>query len=159
MTEEPSDDTERPDDDAGRADAVARHGDGGRPRAGEEELFAALDRTRADLAAAPLPPLPADFAARMAAALDAERARGAATAGPPPSQTRPTPPTADRRRRRPGPPRRSPSRPRRPAPVPRRDRPRGRPAPGRTGPAARGDRRGGVAPWPTASWRWPRSPW
>ena len=85
MTEEPSDDAGRPDGRADRADAVARHGDGGRPRAGEEELFAALDRTRADLAAAPLPPLPAGFAARMAAELDAERARGAAGASPSPT--------------------------------------------------------------------------
>src|SRR3954454_12293095 len=85
MTEEPSDDAGRPPDDAGRADAVVRHGDGERPRAGEEDLFAALDRTRADLAAAPVPPLPTDFAARMAAGLAAERARATAGTGPAPS--------------------------------------------------------------------------
>jgi hypothetical protein len=84
MTEEPSDDTGRAHD-AGRAEAAARHGDGERPRAGEEDLFAALDRTRADLAAAPVPPLPTDFAARMAAELAAERARGTAGTGPAPS--------------------------------------------------------------------------
>jgi hypothetical protein len=85
MTEEPSDDAGRPGDDAGRTDAVVRHGDGERPRAGEEDLFAALDRTRADLAEAPVPPLPPDFAARMAAGLAAERARATAGTGPVPS--------------------------------------------------------------------------
>ena len=82
MTEDPRDDAGRQAEDAGRADAVHRHGDGERPRAGEEELFVALDRTRADLAAAPVPPLPTGFADRMAAALAAERATGVPGAGP-----------------------------------------------------------------------------
>src|ERR1700712_1710543 len=81
MTEEPRDDAGCAADGAGRADAVARHGDGERPRAGEEELFAALDRTRADLAAAPVRPLPPGFADRMRAELTAERACGASAAG------------------------------------------------------------------------------
>jgi hypothetical protein len=81
MTEEPRDDAGRAADGARRADAVVRHGDGERPRAGEEELFAALDRTRADLAAAPVPPLPPGFADRMRAELAAERARGAGAPG------------------------------------------------------------------------------
>src|ERR1700712_155509 len=82
MTEEPRDDAGCAADGAGRADAVARHGDGERPRAGEEELFVALDRTRADLAAAPVPPLPTGFADRVPAALAAERATGVPGAGP-----------------------------------------------------------------------------
>jgi hypothetical protein len=64
--------------DAAAEDAARRHGDGGAPRTGEEELFAALERTRADLAAAPAPPLPEGFASRMQAALAAERAAGGA---------------------------------------------------------------------------------
>jgi hypothetical protein len=84
MTDEPRDDAGRPADAAGRADAAHRHGDGEGPRPGEEELFAALDRTRADLAAAPAPPPPADFAARMAAELAAEQARTAQASPPRP---------------------------------------------------------------------------
>ncbi|NMO90276.1 hypothetical protein [Actinomycetospora sp. TBRC 11914] len=66
-------------DDAERAaeqaeDAVLRHAEGQPPRAGEEQLFAALDRTRADLAAAPVPPVPPGFAARLQERLAAERA-------------------------------------------------------------------------------------
>lgn len=67
--EEPRDDDGRGDEDAG-----LRHAEGQRPRPGEEELFAALDRTRADLAAAPVPPLPAGFAASLQDRLAAERA-------------------------------------------------------------------------------------
>jgi hypothetical protein len=89
MTEEPRDDAGRPAADDARADAVRRHGGGERPRAGEEDLFAALERTRADLAAAPVPPLPTGFGDRMAAALAAERARG--TAGTAPDATPPPP--------------------------------------------------------------------
>jgi hypothetical protein len=95
MTEEPRDDAGRPAEDAARAGAVHRHGDGERPRAGEEELFAALERTRADLAAAPVPPLPTGFADRMAAALAAERASGAPgpDAPQPPAPQRPVSPS------------------------------------------------------------------
>lgn len=80
------------------ADAARRHGDGERPRAGEEELFAALDRTRADLAATTVPPLPEGFAARLRDGLAAERARAAegvpggdADGGAPPSPSGPGP--------------------------------------------------------------------
>jgi hypothetical protein len=82
MTEEPRDGAGRPAADDARADAVRRHGDGERPRAGEEELFAALERARADLAAAPVPPLPTGFGDRMTAALAAERARRTAGSAP-----------------------------------------------------------------------------
>ncbi|WP_018330372.1 hypothetical protein [Actinomycetospora chiangmaiensis] len=67
------------------ADAAARHGDGGSPRPGEEDLFAALDRTRADLAAAPRPAAPPDLTASLLAAVAAERAAGPATSTPAPS--------------------------------------------------------------------------
>jgi hypothetical protein len=92
MTEEPRDDAGRAAADDDRADAARRHGEGERPRTDEEELFAALERTRADLAAAPVPPLPTGFADRMAAALAAERARTTAgtapDAAPPPPSSR-----------------------------------------------------------------------
>lgn len=67
-----------PTGDGATADAARRHGDGEAPRAGEEELFAALERTRADLAATPAPPVPEGFAARLQAALAAERTAGGA---------------------------------------------------------------------------------
>ncbi|HEY2191881.1 MAG TPA: hypothetical protein VGH76_06205 [Actinomycetospora sp.] len=84
----PGDGRRAPAVDPGADDAVVRHGDGHAPRPGEEALFAALDRTRAELAAAPAPPLPAGFAARMQERLAAEGAAGADDAGsgaPPPS--------------------------------------------------------------------------
>lgn len=84
MSEGPRDGEVDRDGGVGRDDAVRRHGDGEAPRAGEEGLFAALDRTRSDLAAAPAPALPEGFAARMQAALAAERATGA-PAGPDPA--------------------------------------------------------------------------
>ncbi|GLZ54940.1 hypothetical protein [Actinomycetospora sp. NBRC 106378] len=71
------------DGDRGVApDAAERHGAGASPRPGEEELFAALDRTRADLAAAPRPTAPEGLTASLLAAVAderaAERAAGAA---------------------------------------------------------------------------------
>jgi hypothetical protein len=69
---------------AGEA-ATLRHGDGEGPRPGEEALFAALDRTRADLAAAPAPEMPEGLAAVLQGRLDAERAAGSpAEASPDP---------------------------------------------------------------------------
>ncbi len=82
--------------DAGATDAVLRHAEGQPPRPGEEELFAALDRTRAELAAAPPPPLPTGFAAQLQERLAAERA-AAASGHPgqrpahPPATGRPVP--------------------------------------------------------------------
>jgi hypothetical protein len=78
-----------PTSDGTAADAARRHGDGEAPRGGEEELFAALERTRADLASTPAPPVPEGFASRMQAALAAERAAGGT---PVPDRT---PPRAD----------------------------------------------------------------
>ncbi|MEJ2869971.1 hypothetical protein WCD74_19545 [Actinomycetospora sp. OC33-EN08] len=80
-------------------DAALRHGEGEAPRPGEEELFAALDRTRADLAAAPRPAAPEGLAAALEAALAAERS----ASGPPPGRPVPTRPG------RPRPPSRPPS--------------------------------------------------
>ncbi|MCD2186450.1 hypothetical protein [Actinomycetospora soli] len=54
-------------------DAALRHGEGDGPRPGEEELFAALDRTRADLAAAPRPVAPEGLTGSLLAAVAAER--------------------------------------------------------------------------------------
>ncbi|MDL5154864.1 hypothetical protein [Actinomycetospora termitidis] len=85
--------------DAGPVDAATRHGDGEAPGPGEEELFAALDRTRADLAAAPRPAAPAGFADALAAAVAAERAAGTTdggAAGPGPTRS----PRVGRPRRR-----------------------------------------------------------
>ncbi|GAA4838327.1 hypothetical protein GCM10023201_29420 [Actinomycetospora corticicola] len=61
-------------------DAVGRHGAGGSPRPGEEHLFAALDRTRADLAATPRPTAPAGLTGALLAAVAAERDAGPAPA-------------------------------------------------------------------------------
>lgn len=67
-------------------DAPERHGAGESPRSGEEGLFAALDRTRADLAAAPRPAPPEGLTAGLLAAVAAERERGPVPA--PPSRRR-----------------------------------------------------------------------
>jgi hypothetical protein len=67
----------RDGDPGGAPDAAERHGAGASPRPGEEELFAALDRTRADLAAAPRPTAPEGLTASLLAAVADERAAGA----------------------------------------------------------------------------------
>jgi hypothetical protein len=85
-------DGDRDEAAGGRDDAVVRHGDGRAPRPGEEALFEALDRTRADLAAAPVPPLPTGFAAQLQARIAAERA--AAGTGTPPRDPSSDPPTS-----------------------------------------------------------------
>jgi hypothetical protein len=77
-------------------DAVGRHGAGGSPRPGEEPLFAALDRTRADLAATPRPTAPAGLTGALLAAVAAERDAGPPPAAPPVPAARPAP---DARRR------------------------------------------------------------
>lgn len=73
-------------------DAAERHGAGGAPRDGEAELFAALDRTRADLAAAPRPAAPEGLTASLLAAVAAERE------GTPSRPSEPSPPSPSRRR-------------------------------------------------------------
>lgn len=69
--------------DGDAPDAAERHGAGAAPRPGEEELFAALDRTRADLAAAPRPVAPEGLTASLLAAVAAEAAAGAVDDDPP----------------------------------------------------------------------------
>lgn len=63
-------------------ETARRHGDGHAPRAGEEALFVALERTRADLADAPSPAPPEGLVSRMQAAIAAERGASPPTDGP-----------------------------------------------------------------------------
>ncbi|MCD2193117.1 hypothetical protein LQ327_06905 [Actinomycetospora endophytica] len=90
-------------EDPATDDAARRHGDGEAPRPGEEDLFAALERTRAELGAAPAPRPPEDFASRMQAALAAERSAGGppATAAGGPGHPKPRALRAGRTRSRP----------------------------------------------------------
>lgn len=88
MTERPAA-GEHPDDEA-----VHRHADGAAPRPGEEALFAALDHTRADLAAAPRPAPPEGLAAALQAALAAADPARNDDAAPGPAPSGPTRPDA-----------------------------------------------------------------